>query len=97
MGPFVVWQQVRRAYRETLMTIRIYSTPEAFRQALEQRLRSGTESGTEFSRKRQLLVFDRFLARIAAVLGDAAILKARRTSPRNFMRIRCRGPARTRG
>ena len=29
----------------------------------------------EFARKRQLLVFDRFLARIAVVFGGAAILK----------------------
>lgn len=57
------------------MTARIYSSPEAFKQALEQRLRSVTESGGEFARRRQLLVFDRFLARIVAVLGDAATLK----------------------
>ncbi|HNU67654.1 MAG TPA: nucleotidyl transferase AbiEii/AbiGii toxin family protein [Myxococcota bacterium] len=57
------------------MTARTYSSPEAFKQALEQRLRSATETGSEFARRRQLLVFDRFLARIVAVLGDAATLK----------------------
>lgn len=57
------------------MTIRTYSSPEAFKQALEQRLRRSTKSGAEFARKRQLLVFDRFLARVVAVLGDAATLK----------------------
>src|SRR5512145_2594265 len=57
------------------MTTRTYSSPEAFKQALEQRLRSATKTGGEFARRRQLLVFDRFLARIVAVLGDAATLK----------------------
>ncbi len=57
------------------MTARTYASPEAFKQALEQRLRSATETGSEFARRRQLLVFDRFLARIVAVLGDAATLK----------------------
>jgi len=57
------------------MTTRTYSSPEAFKQALEQRLRSATKTGGEFPRRRQLLVFDRFLARLVAVLGDAATLK----------------------
>jgi hypothetical protein len=57
------------------MTVRTYSSPEAFKQALEQRLRTSAQSGAEFARKRQLLVFDRFLARVVAVLGDAATLK----------------------
>lgn len=57
------------------MTIRTYSSPAAFKQALEQRLRGSCKTGPEFARKRQLLVFDRFLARIVAALGDAAMLK----------------------
>jgi hypothetical protein len=57
------------------MTPRAYASPEAFKQALEQRLRSSAKTGAEFARKRQLLVFDRFLARVVAVLGDAATLK----------------------
>ena len=40
------------------MTARTYSSPEAFKQALEQRLRSATKTGGEFARRRQLLVFD---------------------------------------
>jgi hypothetical protein len=57
------------------MMPRTYASPEAFKQALEQRLRTAAKSGAEFARKRQLLVFDRFLARVVAVLGDAATLK----------------------
>lgn len=57
------------------MTTRAYPSPEAFKQALEQRLRASAATGIEFARKRQLLVFDRFLARVFAVLGDAATLK----------------------
>jgi len=57
------------------MTPRTYASPESFKQALEQRLRVSAKTGAEFARKRQLLVFDRFLARIVAVLGDAATLK----------------------
>jgi hypothetical protein len=52
-----------------------YESPAAFKQALEQRLRSSSKSGTDFTRRRQLLVFDRFLARIIQVMGDAVILK----------------------
>jgi hypothetical protein len=57
------------------MSPRTYASPEAFKQALEQRLRAAAQTGAEFARKRQLLVFDRFLARIVAVLGDAVTLK----------------------
>ena len=57
------------------MTIRTYASPEAFKQALEQRLRTSAKTGAEFARKRQLLVFERFLARIVAVFGEAATLK----------------------
>jgi hypothetical protein len=57
------------------VTPRTYGSPEAFKQALEQRLRASVETGAEFARKRQLLVFDRFLARVVAVLGDAATLE----------------------
>jgi Nucleotidyl transferase AbiEii toxin, Type IV TA system len=57
------------------LTVRTYDSPEAFKQAVEQRLRASTNTGAEFGRKRQLLVFDRFLARIVQALGDAATLK----------------------
>lgn len=57
------------------MTVRQYATPLAFKQALEQRLRSASTTGTDFGRRRQLLVFDRFLARLAQVAGDSVTLK----------------------
>lgn len=57
------------------MTARIYASPEAFKQALEQRLRAATKPGGSLARSRQLLVFDRFLARVVAVLGDSVTLK----------------------
>jgi hypothetical protein len=52
-----------------------YRTPEAFRQALEQRLRTRAGDGLGFARARQLLVFDRFLARVGETFGDAVTLK----------------------
>ena len=57
------------------MTVRRYETPAAFKEALEHRIRERTAAGTIVARTRQLVVFDRFLARIAVVFGDAAILK----------------------
>ncbi len=57
------------------MTVRSYLSAEAFKQALEQRLRSGMAAGAGLSRKRQLLVFDRFLARLVRLLGDSVTLK----------------------
>ena len=55
--------------------MRKYESPAAFKQALEQRLRTPSSSGIDFTRRRQLLVFDRFLARVVRVMGDTAILK----------------------
>jgi hypothetical protein len=52
-----------------------YASAAAFKQALEVRLRSSSSSGVDFARRRQLLVFDRFLARIALDLGESVILK----------------------
>jgi hypothetical protein len=57
------------------MTVRTYSSPQAFKEALEQRLRSASKNGVDFARRRQLLVFDRFLARLVAVLRDTVLLK----------------------
>jgi hypothetical protein len=54
---------------------RTYVSPETFKQALEQRLKSSSKSGGDFARRRQLLVFDRFLARVVATVGEAATLK----------------------
>jgi predicted nucleotidyltransferase component of viral defense system len=55
--------------------IREYRTAAAFKQALERRLRTASTSGIDFARRRQLVVFDRFLARIALEFGDAVTLK----------------------
>lgn len=55
--------------------IRRYATPLAFKQALEQRIKSLSTTGADFARRRQLLVFDRFLARVVSVVGDAVTLK----------------------
>ena len=52
-----------------------YATAASFKQAVEARLRASSASGVDFARRRQLLVFDRFLARIAHELGDSVILK----------------------
>src|SRR5467141_2162505 len=57
------------------MRPRTYATPAAFKAALEQRLRDSSKSGVELARRRQLLVFDRLLARVTLVLGEAAMLK----------------------
>jgi len=57
------------------MTIKTYTSPQAFKQALEQRLKLTSENGADFARRRQLLVFDRFLARAMAAFGDAILLK----------------------
>ena len=57
------------------MTSRQYESPAAFKEALEHRIRARTPKDAIVARTRQLLVFDRFLARIAAVFGEAATLK----------------------
>src|SRR5205814_6713519 len=61
--------------RARCMKPRTYATPAGFKAALEQRLRNSSTSGVELARRRQLLVFDRFLARVTRVLGKAAMLK----------------------
>jgi hypothetical protein len=42
---------------------------------LEQRLKTASSGGADLNRRRQLLVFDRFLARITEAVGEAVILK----------------------
>ena len=59
---------------ENEMPPRSYANPEAFRQALEQRVRSSAGGGG-MARFRQVLVFDRFLARIFEHFGERAIVK----------------------
>ncbi len=56
------------------MSVRTYASPLAFKTALETRLRE-RHGGPGVARGRQLLIFDRFLARVMTVLGDAAVLK----------------------
>ena len=57
------------------MIPRTFETPGAFKQSLESRLRATSHDGTTLMRRRQLLVFDRFLARVVQVFGDAVTLK----------------------
>jgi hypothetical protein len=57
------------------MTVRNYPSALSFKQALEHRIRNRSADGGELARTRQLLVFDRYLARVVAVLGDAVVLK----------------------
>ena len=53
-----------------------YATPAGFKAVLEQRLRSrAAGDGLELQRLRQLVVFERFVARVFAEFGDAAVLK----------------------
>lgn len=57
------------------MKPRKYDSPAAFKQALEDRLRSQAKGGMELSRRRQLLVFERYLARITQTFGERVLLK----------------------
>lgn len=57
------------------MKRRTYDTPGAFKRALEDRLKAASSSGVDFARRRQLLVFDRFLARMVVTFGEAVMLK----------------------
>jgi hypothetical protein len=53
-----------------------YATPAAFKAAVEQRLRNQAQkAGASLERSRQLLVFDRFLARVFSVFADSVVLK----------------------
>jgi hypothetical protein len=53
-----------------------FATPEAFRASLEARIRSASLARrVPIARVRQLLVFDRFLARVFAVFGDRVVAK----------------------
>lgn len=54
------------------MPPRSYATPEGFRQALETRVRAAA-GPSGMGRFRQVLVYDRFLARVFQHLGDRAV------------------------
>ncbi len=58
------------------MTVAPYATPEAFKHALEARLRNEARAaGTSMGRLRQILIFERFLVRVFEVLGDRVVAK----------------------
>jgi hypothetical protein len=58
------------------VTGRRYESPRAFKQALEDRLkRRAQETEEDIGRIRQRAVFERFLARVIAHLGDRVVLK----------------------
>ena len=58
------------------MTLRRYATPLAFKTVVEQRLRTDASTSLmDLHRRRQLFIFDRFLARLFAVLKEAVVLK----------------------
>jgi len=57
------------------MSVRTYTSPAAFKAALEQRLKQASDGGADLNRRRQLLVFDGFLARVSQAMGDAVILQ----------------------
>jgi predicted nucleotidyltransferase component of viral defense system len=57
------------------MTTHRYATPLAFKTALEQRLRTLARDGSDLARRRQLLIFERLLARFARLMGPAMVLK----------------------
>lgn len=53
-----------------------FANPLAFKQSLEQRLRDKAAStGSDLNRLRQLLIYERFLARVFEVFGEDAVLK----------------------
>ena len=55
---------------------RSYDSPQAFKMAVERRLVDrARQEGANPNRLRQLLVFDRFLARLVTVFEDALVLK----------------------
>lgn len=55
---------------------RRYTNPIGFKQALENRLKlRAQEIGKDFGRVRQIAIFERFLARVVAHLGDRVVLK----------------------
>jgi hypothetical protein len=58
------------------MTATRYATPEGFKQALETRLRNEARGiGVGMGRLRQVLIFERFLARVFSILGERVVAK----------------------
>lgn len=53
-----------------------FETPLAFKQSLEQRLRDkAARTGSDLNRLRQVVIYERFLARVFKVFGEDAVLK----------------------
>ena len=79
------------------MTSRTYSSPEAFKQALEQRLRASARHGAELTRKpgRSRAALDLAAATPAAASAATAIMD-RPGCAGDRVRSRCRFRARTR-
>lgn len=62
------------------MTARTYATPLQFKQALEGRLRNQSATGADLARRRQLLIFDRFLGAASTDAWGRAHLERRARS-----------------
>lgn len=71
------------------MNPRKYATPLAFKSAVEHRLRNDAEAtGIDLQRRRQLLVFDRFLARLFQIFENAVVLKGAMALELRLNRVR---------
>ena len=68
-----------------------YATPAAFKTAVEERIKKRNPS--QFARNRQLFIYSRFMARVLAEIGNAAILKRQRL--RELPRVYSRGLTRS--
>lgn len=56
--------------------MKTYSTPEAFKKALDDRLRARAKAaGADFERERQILIFDRLVARMTSTFGARVVVK----------------------
>lgn len=74
------------------MTKRSYGSPQAFKTAIEERIRTAEGGGANLARRRQILVFSRFLARVAAVFGEAVTLKGGLVLEMRIQRAPALGP-----
>ncbi len=72
------------------MTDNKYSSPAAFKQALEQRLKNMTSTGAKFARKRQLLVADASLPHMGLTTWkhapDDKVLKSDASVAKNYLK-----------
>lgn len=56
--------------------MKTYATPEAFKKALDDRLRARAKAaGADFERERQILIFDRLVARMTSTFGARVVVK----------------------